>query len=245
MILNPQQPDYWTARLIPTERPTLTPQPVDVEAAITSALANRTDLIQARKRFEASAITLSYARNQRLPDVNLVASYDTVGEAGTRYRLEGFPTQATRIGERSFTEALRDVFGNDFKTWSVQLQINYPIGQSSADANLAATRLQREQEQTSIRELEIEVAAQVREVARQVNTSLRRVESTRQAREFAERRLEAENRRVTVGLSTTFLLTQAQRDLANQRQQELNATIDYNRALVNFQAVQQAPLVGR
>jgi hypothetical protein len=29
------------------------------------------------------------------------------------------------------------------------------------------------------------------------------------------------------------------------RQQELNAVIDYNRALVNFQAVQQAPLGGR
>jgi hypothetical protein len=42
----------------------------------------------------------------------------------------------------------------------------------------------------------------------------------------------------------TFQLFQAQRDLANVRQQELNAIIDYNRALVNFQAVQQAPLGG-
>jgi outer membrane protein TolC len=70
------------------------------------------------------------------------------------------------------------------------------------------------------------------------------VQSTTRAREFAERRLEAEQKRLTVGLSTTFQLFQAQRDLANVRQQELNAIIDYNRALVNFQAVQQAPLVG-
>jgi outer membrane protein TolC len=68
------------------------------------------------------------------------------------------------------------------------------------------------------------------------------VEATRKAREFAERRLEAEQKRMTVGLSTTFQLFQAQRDLARQRQQELNAIIDYNRSLVNFEAVQTVPL---
>ena len=89
------------------------------------------------------------------------------------------------------------------------------------------------------------ITAQVRNAGRQVNTALQRVQSTERARQFAERRLEAENKRVTVGLSTTFELFQAQRDLAGVRQQELNAIIDYNRALVDFQAVQQAPLVGR
>ena len=136
------------------------------------------------------------------------------------------------------------MFGNDFKTWSLQLQVNYPIGTSQAEARLASTRLQREQEQNQLRELEIGVTAQVRDAGRQVSTSLQRVEATRTAREFAERRLEAEEKRVTVGLSTTFQLFQAQRDLASVRQQELRAIIDYNRALVNFQAVQQAPLGG-
>ena len=82
----------------------------------------------------------------------------------------------------------------------------------------------------------------MRDAARQVDTNLKRVEATRKAREFAERRLEAEQKRMTVGLSTTFQLFQAQRDLARQRQQELNAIIDYNRALVNFEAVQVVPL---
>ena len=47
---------------------------------------------------------------------------------------------------------------------------------------------------------------------------------------------------MTAGLSSTFQYIQAQRDLANMQQQQLRAIIDYNRALVNFQAVQQAPL---
>ncbi len=47
---------------------------------------------------------------------------------------------------------------------------------------------------------------------------------------------------MTVGLSTTFQLLQAQRRLAEQRLAELTAVIDYNRALVNLHAVQTVPL---
>jgi outer membrane protein len=247
LILNPKQPDYWTARLVPTERPTLTAQPVDIEGAVTAALANRTDLSQSRKQLETTQINIDYARNQKLPDVNLIAAYNTIGVAGTQYSfIPGqFPPIPQDQTERSLRDAFNDVFGQNFKTWSVQLQITYPIGTSAADANHAAARLQLEQQQNNLRDAELGVTAQVRDAGRQVNTTLQRVESTTRARQFAERRLEAENKRLTVGLSTTFQLFQAQRDLANVRQQELRAIIDYNRALVNFQAVQQAPLVGR
>jgi outer membrane protein TolC len=246
LILNPQQADYWTARLVPTEQPTLTPQPVDVEAAVTKALAERTDLAQLRKQLESTQINIDFARNQKLPDVNLVAAYNTVGLAGTQFEFgQGFPPEVIGQTQRTFADALRDVFGNDFKTWSLQLQINYPIGTSAADAGYAASRLQQEQQRNSLRDAELNVTAQVRDAGRQVNTALRRVESTTRARQFAERRLEAEQKRLNVGLSTTFQQFQAQRDLANVRQQELRAIIDYNRALVNFQAVQQSPLTGR
>lgn len=246
LILNPQQPDFWTVRLVPSERPSLAAQAVDVEAAVSNALVNRTDIAQARKRYEASGITLDYARNQRLPDVNLVANYNTIGVAGTQFEFgAGFPPEELGRTQRTFQDALSDVFGNNFKTWSLQLQVNYPIGTSQAEAQVASTRLQREQEQNTLRELEIGVAAQVREAGRRVSTSLQRVQSTERARQFAERRLEAEGKRQTAGLGTTFEVIQAQRDLSSIRQQEQRAIIDYNLALVDFQAVQQAPLGGR
>jgi outer membrane protein TolC len=247
LILNPKSPEYWSTRLVPTEQPTLTPQPIDVDAAVRAALENRTDLAQFRKQIQATQIDIDYTRNQKLPDVNLVAAYNTVGVGGTRYIFEPgiFPPVPQDQIQRSFTDTLRDVFGQDFRTWSLQLQINYPIGTSQADANHAAARLQFEQQQNNLRDAELNVTAQVRDVARQVNTALQRVESTRRAVDFAERRLDAENKRMTVGLATTFEVFQAQRDLTNVRQQELSAIIDYNRALVNFQAVQQTPLVGR
>ena len=76
---------------------------------------------------------------------------------------------------------------------------------------------------------------------RQVTTALKRVETTQKARELAEQNLQAYEKRLAVGLSDTFLVIQAQRDLTDQLNNELSAIIAYNRALINFEAVQVVP----
>jgi outer membrane protein TolC len=248
LVMNPSQPDFWTTRLTPTERPTMTAQAVDVEAAIGNALKNRTDLLQTRKQLESADISIRYASDQKLPALNLQATYGVSGIGGTQNRWSGgfgdTPPIIESSSQRSFADVLRDVFGNDFRTWSIALNFSYPIGTSIADAALAQGRVERQQATLSLREQEMAVVAQVREAGRQVSTTQQRVEATRKAREFAERRYEAEQKRVTVGLSTTFQMLQAQRDLDAARQSELRALIDYSRALVNFEAVQVVPLGG-
>jgi outer membrane protein TolC len=242
LVMNPTQPDFWTLRLEPADSPSLTPIAIDVDAAVANALANRTDLARARKQLDNVDVGIRYAENQRLPGLDLTANYNAIGVAGTQFVFgQGFPPPVESQSQRAFSEALRDVFGQNFRTWSVQLNFNYPLGTSAAEAGLAAARVQRQRGNMTLRELELGVATNVRDAARQVETNLKRVEATRKARDRAERRLEAEQKRMTVGLSTTFQLFQAQRDLAVQRQQEVNAIIDYNRSIIAFETVQIAP----
>ena len=56
--------------------------------------------------------------------------------------------------------------------------------------------------------------------------------------------MQADEKRLAVGLSDTFLVIQAQRDLTTQLNNELSAIISYNRALIDFEAVQIVPLGG-
>jgi outer membrane protein len=88
------------------------------------------------------------------------------------------------------------------------------------------------------------VATQVREAARTVQTNQKRVDSTRVARELAERRLEAAEKKFAAGIETSFFVFQAQRDLAQARTSEVRAISDYNKSLVDFEAVQEVPLGG-
>jgi outer membrane protein len=245
LILNPSQPDFWTMRIEPTDAPSMTPIAVDVDAAIANALAQRTDIARLKKQLDNVDVGIKYAQNQKMPGLDVTANYNVIGVAGTQFQFgQGFPPPIESSSERAFSSALRDVFGQDFRTWSVALAFSYPLGTSTADAALAANRLQRQQGAVNLRDLELQVATGVRDAARQVDTNVKRVEATRKARDRAERRLEAEQKRMTVGLSTTFQLFQAQRDLARQRQQEVNAMIDYNRSVIAFEAIQIAPSVG-
>src|SRR5204863_3944516 len=164
LIMNPSQPDFWTVRLTPSEEPVLTPQALDLNAAIANALDKRTDIAQAHREMDQTDISMKFARNQRLPSLNALVNYGLAGVAGTRTLYDtsqGFPI-ANGVAQRSFSDALRDIFGNDFKTWSVQFQVSYPIGTSAADAGLAQTKILREQQVTTLRALELQVTAQVR-----------------------------------------------------------------------------------
>ena len=246
LIMKPNQADFWTAKLEPSEQPTVAAQPIDVDGAVTAALANRVDLAQLRKQIEETDISTKFLKNQKLPAVDLTANYGLIGTAGTQREFDFesgiLPPPILRESQRSFSDALRDVFGNEFKSWSVFLNFSYPIGTSSADAGLAQARLQRQQQNTNLQELEMQVVAAVRDAARQVNTTLQRVTSTQKARQLAEQRLQAEEKRLAVGLSDTFRQVQAQRDLSAARLAELNAIISYNRALIDFEAVQLVPV---
>ena len=125
LVLNPSQPDFWTVKLEPTDAPALTPIAIDVEGAITNALANRTDIARLKKQLDNVDVGVRFAENQRMPGLDVVANYNVIGYAGTQFVFgEGFPPPVVDQSVRSFSSALRDVFGQDFRTWSVALNFS-------------------------------------------------------------------------------------------------------------------------
>jgi outer membrane protein TolC len=244
-IFPQNDPATWATRIVPTDRPTAEPVPVDVEAAVRSALENRTDVIAARKGLERSDISLSYARNQLLPDVNLVASYGVAGAGGTQLIRDpalGGPVVQTIPG--GYGDALSEVSGRDFPTWSFGVNVGYAIPNRSAKAAAAQARISKDQALASFRRLELSVAAEVRTAARGVESGFKRVGTTQAARTLAAQRLDAEEKKFAAGMSTNFLVMQAQRDLATAEVAELQAIADFRKSVINFQRVQEAGVSG-
>ncbi len=251
LVLNPERPDFWQLRIEATEAPVLQPRTIDVEAAVRAALADRTDLLSARKQVEADEIDVKFFSNQQLPDLNVQFNYNATALGGTLFeQLESFPESGDFVArpvvaERSFFSTFGNVFNNDFPTWSLQFVLGYPIGRSTAEADLARTRLQRTQSLTTLRNTEMQIVTAVRDIGRRVATNFQRVEATKKAQNFAEQRLSAEQKKFSVGMSDTFRVLQAQRDLSIARNNLLRAVLDYNRTLNDFDAIQKAPIVGR
>ncbi len=245
VILDPDTPDFWRVSLQPSDSPVLLAREIDVDAAVRNALLNRTDLDTLDKNLETTDTNIRYYRNQRLPEVNLQVDYGMTGLGGERLvRTGGFPGMVVGSERKSFGGVLGDVFASDFPDWQVGVTVAYPLGTSAADASLERYRLERTRSEASRRSLELRIATEVRDAARGVRTNLQRVDATRASRELAERQLQAEQRKFEVGLSTNFLVFQAQRDLATARNSEQSAILDYIRSLVDFDAVQEVPLGG-
>ena len=243
LVYDPAAADFWTLRIEPADLPPFVPAAADVDTATRNALERRTDLQQLRKTLEAADVDMRYFRNQTLPDVTASFDYGLTGLGGNQFvRGTGFPGPIIGQSKRSFATVLGDLFSNDFSSWTASLSVSYPIGATPQEATLARTRLQYSQQQTQLRNAELQVAAQVREAGRQVLTNQRRAETTAVSRQLAERRLEAEEQKVAAGTSTSFFVFQAQRDLAEARNNELLAIIDYRRSIVDFDTVQGAPL---
>ena len=245
LIFDPDVSDFWSIQLQPSDSPILQARTIDVNAAVRYALDNRTDLDTLDKNIQNTDTDIRFYRNQRLPDVNLQVNYSLSGVGGTEFlRGEGFLGPITGTEQTSFGSALGDIFSNDFPNWTVGVTVAYPLGTSAAKANLQRARLERTQADVTRRSLEVRIAADVRNAGRNVATNLQRVDATESARQLAERRLEAEQRRLEVGLSTSFLVFQAQRALGSARDRYLRAILDYTRSLVDFDAVQEVPLGG-
>jgi outer membrane protein TolC len=86
------------------------------------------------------------------------------------------------------------------------------------------------------------VAQAVRTAGRAVETNYKRVGTTQAAQVLQDRRLDAEQKKFAAGMSTSFLVTQAQRDLALAEVAALRAAADYRKSIVDFERVQEAGL---
>jgi outer membrane protein TolC len=240
LILDPSRPDYWQVRLETTDTIQVTPFQVDTEAAMKNALANRLDLLALRQNLSITDLQLELNRNLTRPDMRVDLGYSTRGTGGSQFEFgEGFPPPVVSRADRGFGSALGDTFTGAYPSWSAALVVGYPIGQTAQKAAVARTEIQKRQSDLDIKSLELQIARDVREAARQLQNSYERVQAARTAREASQTQLDAEDRRFQVGLSTTLDQQIRQQQLAGARLAELQAMIDYNRAIINFERVQK------
>src|SRR5262249_23512778 len=220
----------WNTRLVPTDRPTAAPVTVDIDAAIKNALAKRTDIQSARNSLHSAEHGVSYAKTQLLPSLNLAAGYGTNGLGGTQVldpvTRNPLPTPITG----GWGDAVSDVFGRTYPTWTLGVTLSYPVLNRQGSANAARARVARDQQQAAVHQTELGIVQEVRAAGRAVETNYKLVESTRAARVLQEQRLDAETKKFAAGMSTNFLVTQAQRDLAVAAVAELQAIANYRKS---------------
>jgi outer membrane protein TolC len=114
----------------------------------------------------------------------------------------------------------------------VGVALTVPLGNRAARANYHIARLDADQAVLSLKSLEQDIVVEVDNAVGHVETNLKSVEAARAATRLAQESLDAEKKKLLAGTSTTFLVLQAQSQLATSRSLEIRAEADYSESIV-------------
>ncbi|PON18878.1 hypothetical protein C2W62_05620 [Candidatus Entotheonella serta] len=215
--------EFADVELLPTDPPAYAPLVIDQATEIATALEQRPDLKQAKLDLDNQNITLVFNENQVLPTLDIAASLRFNGIS------DGF---SSSLGE----------FDTKRREWQVGLVFSYPLGNRRAKGRVRQSRLAIRQQLLRIKELEENAMEEVRRAVRGVLASSELVQASRAASRLAQKQLEAEEKKLKVGLATVFTVLEFQEDLAVERSNEIRSLTQFLQARVNLEAVKSTLL---
>jgi outer membrane protein len=215
---------YADIMIVPADPAMYTDPALDQDEEIRQALEYRADLIQAKLTLENQHIGLVFDKNQALPTLDLEATL----------RLNGI--------DNRFGGSFDELEPTKRYAWGVGMTFRYPLQNRQAKSRVQQSQLAIRQQMVRIKDLEENIIVEVRNAFRDVLTNAQRVQATRIASRLAQKQLEAEEKKLQVGLATVFTTLQFQDTLTQQRSLELNAVTEYLKALVRLEEAKNTTL---
>jgi outer membrane protein TolC len=203
--------------IVPTDMLMAIRQQFSLQESWRKGFALRPDLLQAKLTLEKQGYVLKYQQNQIFPQLDVFGDYGF--NAGGVEEFSGALNQF-RTGENPF--------------YAFGAQITFPLTQTGARNNFKSAKATREQIALQFKQLEQNVMVQIEDAISTANTAFERLNARKEASSFAAAALDAEQRKLAAGKSTSFVVLQLQRDLTAARTAEIRALADYNIALAEI-----------
>jgi outer membrane protein len=199
-----------------TSEPTIEPEPItDLDDRLQLAEQSRPDLNEAKLRLAQNRLQTIATRNGLLPRLDLFIALGQTGFADT------------------FSDSFRELDGNTYDL-RTGIRLSYFLGNRAAEAQDLAARTSRRQAAEAVDNLQRMVQVDVRLAFNEVERARQQIFASRATRTLREETLDAEKERFDVGVSTSLLVAQAQRDLLVSSIEEVRAIINYRTALVRL-----------
>ena len=188
-------------------------------------------------------MTLRYLKNQTLPGSTWwAATASRAGRHAIHPRRQRHRQHVIGTIPGGFGDALGNIRGAEFPTWNLGISSRTRCWAARPTPTTRVPAFSATRHKRRSRRSNSTVATEVTNAALQVRSNLKRVEAASAARALAQRRLDAEQSKFEVGLSTNFFVVQAQRDLADAENIELRARLDYQKSQVEYERSQSTSL---
>lgn len=217
--MNPDSDNFWKKRPLLKSLPKL--REIDnydfnLKDCITDALMLRPEIKQAQLLLRKNELDVVASKNGMLPRLDF---FMTLGKTGY--------SDSFKSSEPSFRH--KEPFDS-----SVGLSYQYNFGRRSEKANLKKARINVLVQKEAIKNLEQIVKEDVIKAYIEIKRTKEQLAATSATTEKQEEKLRVENVKFTVGKTTAFQVSQAQRDLTEAKIAQVKAIISFTIAKTNL-----------
>jgi outer membrane protein TolC len=206
-----------------------------LEEGVRIAMENRPELRQAAIELENRDIDVTYLKNQKLPILDVTATFTQNGTGGTRtIRNTSFGGVVTEVIPGGLTDAFGQLFGFGYLGNSIGFSLTIPLSNKAAVADYDRAVNERQLTQSRLNVTRQQIALEVRNALTQIEQARASIDTARVARELGQEQVEAEQTKFNLGTSTLRFVLEEQRNLAQAETTELQSLVSFNKALVDL-----------
>ena len=233
-----QKSTYWEVELIPADEPRTERIEEDLMESIKEAFAYRPDYNQAKMDIESRDIMVKYTKNQTLPRVDIFGTVGSMGLGGrgnpNTLDFGGGDPAAARAFSTGWSDVWDNIGSTDFYNYTIGLKIEFPIGNRFAKSQYSKAKIEAARAATYLKDIENIVITEVKEAVRQVETDYEKIGAARKSLRSSQEKLDAEEIKFDVGLSTTRNVLDFQDDLARAASRYALSLSQYEKSLSNL-----------
>jgi outer membrane protein TolC len=242
IVRNLEDPVLTDAPVIPTDRVGLDRLPEEdmkVGDLVQQAYVNNPQIEQAVLSMKNNQITIKAEKNGLLPVVDAYAFYggnelagsqnpnQNCGPFGSGQFVACTPTNGGVTGPIGYGTAFGNLFNNTAPDKGVGVNITIPLRNRVAQADQARSQMEYRQAQMRLQQLYTQIRIQVINGQYALTNDRAQVNAAQAGREYAAQSLDAEQKKYKLGASTSALVLQQQRNLANGENALISATAAY------------------
>jgi outer membrane protein TolC len=212
----------------------------DKEQSIQLAMQNRPDLKQATQSLDVDDLGIQTSRNALLPNLALTGNYTVNGRGGvflTRTNVfdpSGNAASVLTSLPGGITDALGQMFGFGFSSYQLGLRLTLPIRSRAASADMADAIVRKKQDTLFVRTTQQTIRLDILNAITNVESSKESVKLAKVARDFAQKALDAENKKYELGTELSQNVLLAQNALAQSESTVVTNQIALRKNLLNL-----------
>jgi len=234
---NMADPILAVAPVIPTDTLNTTEeyQVPPVEDLITQALKQRPEIATSRLTLTNTEVSKKSLKNDLLPALDVYAFYGASAVAGPTNPLCTDPTQCVPPGfPVGYGGAFSNLFNSTAPDKGIGFNLSIPLRNRQVQADQARSDLEYRQAQLSLLQTENTIMLQVRQAQYTLQANYVALQAAIAARDYAAEALDAEQKKLRMGASTSTLVLQASSNLTQSESNVLTAATNYEKAKVQL-----------